>query len=233
MLPFFRISWWKLLAGDERSYWCWLSSVLSSWFVTMQICAVSFQSWRNVFGLLLRELRPWRLHWGMQKRVPWWTAAATSKRSIVSKRPWGQRMLYGAHMRHKLVPLWPKHSTRHVFKCLHFVNIHVLRNLLRHFLSLYHPDSKASEAKAAACVLSHKPFLHVHPCHWTRQHLQQRSLPGQHCPSELRKCQLQPQLSPEQLVSLKLFFHTYHMCQNETYRSSINLIRPGFQYAEW
>lgn len=36
--------------------------ILSSWFVTMQICAVSFQSWRNVFGLLLRELRPWRLH---------------------------------------------------------------------------------------------------------------------------------------------------------------------------
>lgn len=33
-----------------------------SWFVTMQICVVSFQSWRNVFGLLLRELRPWRLH---------------------------------------------------------------------------------------------------------------------------------------------------------------------------
>lgn len=48
----------------NRLYFILLSVSLPppSWFVTMQICVVSFQSWRNVFGLLLRELRPWRLH---------------------------------------------------------------------------------------------------------------------------------------------------------------------------
>lgn len=74
-----------------------------SWFVTMQICVVSFQSWRNVFGLLLRELRPWRLHWGMPKKEPWWTAAATSRRWTVSRTQWERRMPWDALMQHRSV----------------------------------------------------------------------------------------------------------------------------------
>lgn len=35
--------------------------VCDSWCVTMQIFAVSFQNWRNVFGLQLSELRRWRV----------------------------------------------------------------------------------------------------------------------------------------------------------------------------
>lgn len=33
-----------------------------SWYVTMQICVVSFLNWKNDLGLRLRELRPWRVH---------------------------------------------------------------------------------------------------------------------------------------------------------------------------
>lgn len=69
----------------------------------MQICVVSFQSWRNVFGLLLRELRPWRLHWGMPKKEPWWTADATSRRSTASRKQWERRMPWDALTQHRLV----------------------------------------------------------------------------------------------------------------------------------
>ncbi|KAG5275279.1 hypothetical protein AALO_G00145640 [Alosa alosa] len=34
----------------------------NSWYVTMQICVVSFLNWRNVFGLRRSELRPWRVY---------------------------------------------------------------------------------------------------------------------------------------------------------------------------
>ena len=64
---------------------------------------------------------------------------------------------------------------------------------------LYHPDSQASETEAAARLLSHQPLLHLHPCHRTGQHIQQRPLPGQRNTAHLR--QQQPQLRPEQHVS--------------------------------
>lgn len=99
------INGWYLLRPSLYLYIFKLSSPLlpCSWFVTMQICVVSFQSWRNALGLLLRELRPWRLHWGMQRKAPWWTAGGISRRWTASRTPWGQRTQWGAPMQHRSV----------------------------------------------------------------------------------------------------------------------------------
>ncbi|KAK2861892.1 hypothetical protein Q5P01_001425 [Channa striata] len=39
-----------------------LTKFTNNWYVTMQIFAVNFQNWRNVFGLQLSESRRWRAH---------------------------------------------------------------------------------------------------------------------------------------------------------------------------
>lgn len=64
------------------------SFVFHSWYVTMQIFAVSFQNWRNAFGLQLSESRHWRVRWRRQKKEPWRTANATSRKWRGSKTWW-------------------------------------------------------------------------------------------------------------------------------------------------
>lgn len=207
----------------------------SSWYVTMQICVVSFQSWRNVFGLLLRELRPWRLHWGTPRRVPWWTAGATSRRSTASRTPWGQRTPWGAPMQHRSVLhnhcltmdiVFSEMSEVHAIFCLVCKSDTVAQIVVPYLTLFYHTDSQASETEAAAHLLSHQPVLHLHPCHWTRQHLQQRPLPEQHDTAKIRQHQLQPKLCPEQHVSLN---PSIHLFQPVTARLKSGLsIRTGF-----
>lgn len=161
----------------------------SSWFVTMQICVASFQSWRNVFGLLLRELRPWRLHWEMLKKAPWWTAGATSRRLTVSRMPWGQRMLWDAPMQHRSVIAFSVCFVITVYQVPAYLTLY------------YQTDSQASETEAAARLLPHQPVLHLYPRHWTCRHLQQLPVPKQHDTAKTRQHQLQHKLRPEQHVS--------------------------------
>lgn len=91
-----------------------------------------------------------------------------------------------------------------IFKCsvVTVVQFHNSWTLNLTLLSL--PDSQASETEAAARLLSHQPVLHLHSCHRTDQHIQQRPLPGQRNTVHLR--QLQPQLRPEQHVSSNPYF---------------------------